>query len=183
MLNVQNEILLDIPGYEGIYQVSNLGYITNGAKALKTYRINSGYECLKLQKNGVIKSVLLHRVVAELFCSNPDGKPEVNHIDGNKSNCSASNLEWVTPSENKKHALATGLKIYNLPSKGKKIGKLSKYFNVTWDKTREKWVGCVRVNKKNHFAKRFNSEEEAALHVNWILDALGLNDRPRNVLN
>lgn len=183
MLNAQTEIFLPIPGYENIYQVSNLGYVTNGRKKLKTYTINSGYACLKLYKHGVKSSFLLHRLVAESFCPNPDNKPEVNHKDGDKLNCSATNLEWVTSSENKKHAKSTGLKVYNLPSKGKKLGKHSNYFNVTWDVSRNKWTATVRHNKKNHYSKRFDREEDAALHVNWILDTLGLCDRPRNVLS
>jgi hypothetical protein len=180
VLNGTHEILVDIPGYENLYQVSNLGYVTNGRKVLKTYRINSGYECLKLHKEGNVRSFLLHRLVAENFCSNPHNKPEVNHIDGNKANCAALNLEWMTSSENKQHAIATGLKVYNMPSKGKKLSNKSKYHNVVWDSSRSKWVGVVRHEKKNHYQKRFDTEEQAALHVNWILDTLGLNDRPRN---
>lgn len=49
MLN-SNEVLVDLPGYEGVYKASSLGYITNGRKKLKTYQINSGYLCLKLQQ-------------------------------------------------------------------------------------------------------------------------------------
>ena len=182
MLNEPQEILIDIVGYEGIYKVSNLGYVSNGSKALKTYRINSGYECLKLQKAGKVESFLLHRLVAQAFLPNPENKPEVNHNDGNKANCAVSNLEWMTSAENKQHARATGLSIYNEPSKGIKIGNSSKYHNVIWDKDRNKWMGVVRHEKKNHYQKRFDTEEEAALHVNWILDTLGLTDRPRNIV-
>lgn len=183
MLNGTHEIFKPIPGYEGLYQVSSFGYVSNHRKILKTYQINSGYECLKLQKNGNVKSVLLHRVVAEAFVPNPDNKLEVNHIDGNKANCSASNLEWTTRSENLIHARDAGLKPYNDPTKGLKIGKGSKYHNVTWDKSREKWIGSVRHEKKTWHQKRFDSEEEAALHVNWILDQLGLVDRPKNTVS
>ena len=51
----------------------------------------------------------MHRLVAEAFCDNPHSKPHVNHIDGNKVNNTASNLEWVTQSENMVHAVVTGL--------------------------------------------------------------------------
>ena len=58
----------------------------------------------------------------------------------------------------------------------------SKYHNVTYDKNRNKWVGQIRHEKKNWYMKRFNTEVEAALHVNWIIDKLELTDRPKNVI-
>lgn len=183
VLNVEDEILADVPGYEGIYKVSTKGYITNGRKRMKTYKINSGYEALKLVSVHGRESVLLHRVVAGTFLPNPDNKPEVNHKNGDKSDCSLGNLEWATSSENKRHARHTGLSAYNTPTLGTNKGKTSRYHNVTWDRLREKWIGCVRHNKRTYHQKRFASEEDAALHVNWILDELGLNDRPRNIIN
>ncbi len=182
VLNEEQEVFLPVKGFENLYQISNLGRVTNSRKILKTYQINNGYECLKLVKDGVRYSYLLHRLVAEHFIPNQFNKPEVNHIDGNKSNNKVSNLEWNTVSENRLHALKTGLKVYNEPSKGIKIGKGSKYFNVTWDKARNKWVGSVRHESKTHFQKRFESEEDAARHVNWIIDTLGLTDRPKNIV-
>lgn len=171
-----------IPEYEGIYWASPDGYVCNGRKIMKTYTINSGYQCLKLHNACGRKSVLLHRLIAEVFIPNPENKPEVNHIDGNKGNNAVSNLEWVTSSENKLHALRTGIKEYNDPTLGLKIGSGSKYRNVSYDKARNKWSACIRVNGKNYYQKRFNTEEEAALHVNWIIDTMGLHDRPKNVI-
>ena len=113
------EVLVYLPGYEGIYKASSLGYITNGRKKLKTYTINSGYLCLKLHDaNGVRKSHLLHRLIAQAFIPNPSNFPEVNHIDGIKANCALDNLEWQTSQGNKKHAKETGLWKYNKPSTG-----------------------------------------------------------------
>lgn len=182
VLNNNVESFKDIKDFEGIYAASSLGYITNGRKALKTYTINSGYMCLKLYKNGIKKSVLLHRVIAETFLPNPHSKPEVNHIDGDKSNNAVSNLEWVTSSENKQHAFQTGLKIYNVPTKGIKLSKASKYHNVGYDKSRAKWFGVIRIDGKNYGQKRFDTEEEAALHVNYLLDLHSITDRPRNIV-
>lgn len=65
------------------------------------YKLEDGLEVHECQ--------LVHRIVATYFCDNPEHKPEVNHIDGNKSNNRASNLEWVTRSENERHAYRTGL--------------------------------------------------------------------------
>ena len=73
---------------------------------LKFYENNCGY--VRVFHNG--RKVSLHRLVAEAFLPNPQGKPHVNHKDGNKKNCAAKNLEWVTQSENEKHAFKTGLK-------------------------------------------------------------------------
>lgn len=180
VLNLHNASLIPVKGYEGIYQVSAEGYVSNSRGVMKTYTNNNGYTCLKLVKEGVRTSVLLHRVVAEHFLLNPDNKPEVNHEDGNKANCAASNLSWMTSAENKAHAKANGLWSYNKPSTGIKIGNSSQFHNVIWDKARNKWMGVVRHNSKNHFQKRFDTELEAAKHVNWILDELGLKDRARN---
>lgn len=65
---------------------------------------NRGYCFVCYKENGVRKNILVHRLVAEAFIPNPQNKPEVNHIDGNPKNNNVINLEWVTPSENRKHA-------------------------------------------------------------------------------
>lgn len=72
------------------------------------YQNNSGYFIVKLSgRNG--GGISLHRMVAEVWCDKPEGASQVNHIDGNKGNNSAENLEWVTPSENVQKALEMGL--------------------------------------------------------------------------
>jgi hypothetical protein len=180
VLNARQEVFVPITGFEGLYKISNYGRLCNARKVMKTYTINSGYKAAKLVKNGQRTSVLIHRLVAEHFLSNPLQKPEVNHKNQEKADNLVDNLEWVTSEENKAHSRNNGWSEYNVPTKGIKIGKSSQYHNVLWDKTRNKWVGVVRHEKKNHFPKRFDSEMEAAKHVNWILNTLGLNDRPRN---
>lgn len=69
----------------------------NGRNVYRTVHIPGG------------KSAMLHRLIAESFIPNPEGKPMVNHIDGHKNNNAVSNLEWVTGSENARHAIKTGL--------------------------------------------------------------------------
>lgn len=107
---------MDIKGYEGRYQISNLGRVKslpidekfckrNEEVILKPFVCGSGYYEVILRQNGKRKPKLIHRLVAETFIPNPHGKKEVNHKDGNKYNNEMSNLEWVTSSENQLHSI------------------------------------------------------------------------------
>lgn len=129
----------DILGYEGYYQISNIGrvksltrkklannrYCNIQEKILKKNVNNYGYILVRLYKNGKSQTLRVHRLVAQAFISNPKNKPQVNHIDGNKQNNSMKNLEWCTNKENTKHAfenkLCVGLKGEKHP-----IAKLTK---------------------------------------------------------
>lgn len=95
------------------YHASNFGRIKSfkhgDIKILRPALNDMGYLRVNLFINGKQKTFKIHRLIAELFVPNPDGKPEVNHLDGVKFNCHASNLEWVTGSENIRHAHDTGL--------------------------------------------------------------------------
>lgn len=92
----------DIKGYEGLYIVSDDGRIfafkRPGSYRNEHYMVpapnNHGYLQVGLCKNGKHKTHRLHRIVAEAFVPNPLNLPEINHIDENKFNCSADNLEW-----------------------------------------------------------------------------------------
>ena len=183
MLNVNDELWKPLEGLEHLYQVSNMGNVSNYRKYLSGQLINSGYLKIGLKYKGKTLNRLVHRLVATAFIDNPDNKREVNHKDGNKLNNIATNLEWVSSAENKKHSKDTGLWVYNSPTKGKKIGKVSIYNNVTFDSKRGKWQSCIRVNKVNMYQRRFDTEEEAALHVNWIIKELHLTDRLTNIID
>lgn len=165
------------------YTISPDGKVNNGRKSLKTFDNQGGYRCLKLTNSKGKKHFTLHRLVALHFIPNPENKPEVNHIDGDKSNNCVNNLEWVTSSENKQHALATGLKTYNKPTEGLKLGgkrkSKSSFYGVFWDNSRGKWKANVRKDNKPYGQKRFDSEIEAAKHYNKLCDELGLS-KPRN---
>jgi len=78
-------------------------------KVNKILTQNDGYHFIVLNDNGKNECVLVHRLLALAYIPNPDNKPQVNHIDGNKHNNDLDNLEWVTASENMKHAYALGL--------------------------------------------------------------------------
>lgn len=111
--DIENEIWKDIPGYEEYYEVSNTGLIRRKAYIMKCRLTHDGYPAITLCGEGKQLSKTIHRIVAEAFIENPDNKAQVNHKDGVKSNAMASNLEWVTPSENVIHALKLGLKDKN----------------------------------------------------------------------
>lgn len=180
------EVWVPVKDFEDLYEISNLGNLRNSRKQImKIYINNSNYACVKLAKAGSYKHKTIHRLVAEAFLPQPLGYNEVNHIDGCKLNNVMTNLEWVTSSQNKLHAFANGLRtkescISTLGTKHKSIA--SRFHNVSFDKLRNKWIGSIRHEGKTYFQKRFATEEEAALHVNWIIDELGLTDRPKNVL-
>lgn len=93
------EIWKDCKGYEGLYQVSNLGRIWSikRQKYLKGCGDKDGYLRVSLTaKNGKVKTEKIHRLVAIAFISNPLGLPVVNHKDENKQNNTVDNLEWCS---------------------------------------------------------------------------------------
>lgn len=95
------------------YAISNQGHIMNLStlKILKPNLKKTGYlEAVLTDDEGNHRCALVHRLVASYFCDCKDGATEVNHIDGNKLNNIASNLEWVTRNENLKHAYKNGLR-------------------------------------------------------------------------
>lgn len=115
----------DVCGYEGTYQVSNYGRFRtlprivqhsrlgrtcrNGVIHSYTDRPSDDYIAVQLWSDGKFVQRVLHRLIAEAFIPNPENKPFINHIDGNKRNNEITNLEWVTAKENTAHALRTGL--------------------------------------------------------------------------
>lgn len=119
------EIWKDIIGYEGLYQVSNLGKIRSFDRPIRTGKGNAtrrihgrihkqtidawGYSCVSLNKQGVGKKSKVHRIVAIAFIPNPENKRGVNHIDGDKQNNQVTNLEWATIKENNDHAIESGI--------------------------------------------------------------------------
>ncbi|AKF12742.1 HNH endonuclease [Sinorhizobium phage phiM7] len=106
------EIWKPVTGFE-LYEVSNHGRIRNlkSNKILKT-SVRDRYVRVNLYQNGTSKTVLVHRLVAEVFLPNHDSfANDVNHIDGNKANNHVSNLEWTTREENIRHSWDTGLRV------------------------------------------------------------------------
>lgn len=116
------EIWKEVPGYEGIYEVSNLGRLRSLDRAVvksdvvqhrngrlkKFWENQDGYLQCKLSKGGESVNIGVHRVVALAFIDNPERKPEINHKDGNRQNNVVENLEWVTHLENIDDCLTRG---------------------------------------------------------------------------
>ena len=111
------ETWLPVVGYERLYEVSDKGNVRSVSHMTRDGRFwkgrpigkhpsGKGYLVAVLSNDGVYRREYIHRLVAKAFLPNPEDKPEVNHIDGNKHNNSVSNLEWVTKSENGKHNYA-----------------------------------------------------------------------------
>lgn len=115
-----------VKGYEGLYEVSSLGSIRSvdryidtdirnvkrrlqKGKILKPNTKNKGYLTVDLCKDGKVKTTLVHRIVADAFLPEEEGKKTINHIDGDKTNNEVCNLERASQSENIKHAFQTGL--------------------------------------------------------------------------
>ena len=92
-----------MPGYEGAYQVSNLGRIRSRHRILRPTVNWDGYLRVLVVKDGRGTRVALHRLVALAFVPNPENKPQVNHKNGDRANCRAENLEWCTNAENQRH--------------------------------------------------------------------------------
>lgn len=109
------EVWRDVEGYEGLYQISNMGQLRHlgsirypGVRIIKPV-VHEGYYRWCLSKNHRLSSRLLHRLVAQAFIPNPENKATVNHINGNKTDNRVENLEWMTFVENVKHGWKTGL--------------------------------------------------------------------------
>lgn len=144
------EVWKDIDGYEGLYQVSNMGRVKSLERTRnmnqpghdKPVRVSErilkfgsslGYLSVRLSKDGLVKQIRVHKLVALAFVPNPLGKPHINHKDGNKHNNRFDNLEWVTPSENQQHAILNGLRGDKLRRKTVNQYDSSGNFIRSWD--------------------------------------------------
>lgn len=117
-MNTENEIWKPVNGYEGLYEVSNMGQIKRVAPQRGTsigYVFNpsedtKGYLRTRLTNSaGVSKTVKVHRIVATAFIENPNNLPQVNHKNTSKKDNKVENLEWCTNKKNAEHAKESGL--------------------------------------------------------------------------
>ena len=141
---MEKEIWKDIEGYEGYYMVSNLGNVkslnyngTDKEGILKPYDMGYDYLYVKLYKDGKKKWYRIHRLVATAFCENPHEFKEVNHIDEDRTNNCADNLEWCSREYNN-----------NYGTRNQRVAeKLSK--------------PVIAINKKTGLILEFSSAHEA----------------------
>jgi hypothetical protein len=156
------EIFKDVPGYEGVYQASNLGRIKSLPRKVCNYRgcyiskekimifaFSKGYFRISLLKDKKRKTYLAHQVIALTFLNHTISghKIVVDHINHNKLDNRLENLQLITNREN--------------CSKDVK-NKTSKYTGVSWDSNRKKWQVGIKINGKRYALGRFNCEEEAS---------------------
>lgn len=138
------EIWKDIPGYEGIYQVSTSGRVKSlkfgKERILKPIRNNCGYLQVELCKNGECKRFYVHRLVAQVFLPNPNNLPEVNHIDEDKINNRVENLEFCD-------------RIYNI-NYGTRTDKYSK--------------PVLQFNKDGTFIREWKSVKDVERNLGYI---------------
>ena len=170
------EIWKDIKGYEGLYQVSNLGrvkslerYVNHSGnskrivyeKILKPVIDNTKYYVVSLWKNNIHKRVHIHRLVIETFILNIENKSFVNHIDGNKLNNCIDNLEWCTPQENNIHAYTIGLN----PSK-RKVNQYDLDGNLikTWNSIKE----ANNFYKTSHISECCNNKSSRKMTKGYL---------------
>ena len=156
-----NEYYANLKEYENIYKISCYGTVIN----VKTHNIlkpkydKDGYLKVGLTKDGKQKYKFIHRLVAETFIPNPENKPYVNHIDGDKTNNTVVNLEWCTAKENTNHAIKNDLM---------KV-------NEHWEKVKDKMNGSEYLKKPivlydkhtDEFVKRFDSISDCA---HWFIE-------------
>jgi hypothetical protein len=154
---IMNEIFKDIPGYEGIYQVSNLGNVkslkTQKEKILKSCKSDKshGYKLVVLRKDSKSKTYTVHQLVAMVFLNHKPCRYKfvINHKDFNRTNNNVNNLEVITMRENsnKKHLKST-----------------SKYTGVSFCKKSKKWISQIYYNNKHIYLGAFNTEKEASIY-------------------
>jgi hypothetical protein len=160
---MQEEIWKDVLGYEGIYQVSNLGRVKSfkrcKEKILKPYKDTAGYLMVDLNKNKRI-TLSVHRLIATTFLGISD--LQVNHINGIKTDNKLENLEFVCARENSSHR--------NLNK-----NTTSKFIGVSWNKQNSKWVSNIRINGHQTYLGLFETELDAFVKADNFVDKSFLN--------
>ena len=202
--NAKEEIWKDIPEFEGIYEVSNMGRIRSLSRIVRSGRGNRinptvilkpaigqwGYEQVCLRKDGKKYTKRVNRLVAQAFIPNPNNLPQVNHIDGDKTNNCVDNLEWCDASHNMKHCfdnrmsnwttkiriIETGevfnskaecarkigghISLIDMCLKGKRKTHKGYHFEIIGERASDKYNRKNVINKKDNYDSGFKKEEK-----------------------
>ena len=139
-----------IDGYDN-YEISNLGNVrnTDTGRILKTCKNSDGYYHLNLNKNGITKTLKIHRLIALHFIPNPENLREIDHIDQDKGNNSISNLRWISRSG-------------NCRNRPKFKNSSSKYKGVCFDKEKRKYKATINFDNKQKHIGYYENEDDAA---------------------
>ena len=173
--DLENEVWLPVQGYEGLYEVSNMGRLMTLRKFHKTGHTGhwreaklmslsyaGNYVTIDLRPKKIGREISMHRLVALHFIPNPENKPQVNHKKGNKFDNRATELEWSTISENHLHAFRTGLK------KSAWIGKTGK------DHVSSKPVAIVANSERKEFESSTACAKYLGVNLASVLQAIRL---------
>ncbi len=171
-----NEIWKDIAGYEGMYQISNLGniktlqrYVKNGKKTVKLHKEKLlipgenelGYKSIGLHKDGIVKYVKVHKLVWMAFgCAERTSDLVIDHINNNHQDNRAENLQLLTPRQNSTKAALT------------RKNKTSKYTGVSKNCESGKWQAFIRIKGKNKNLGSYGCELTASLAYQTALNNL-----------
>lgn len=180
---IMEEIWKPVPEFEDLYQVSNLGRVKalskrvntwNGGKCLAEQMIkpviqHSGYAHIGLWRQQKCKQVRLHRLVATVFCPNddPSNKTQVNHINENKLDNRACNLEWCTAKQNTNHGTAIARRVYGreraVECLDKTTGSTVRIFKSQAEAN--DWCGVSRYD--GHISACCNGKQKTAYGYRW----------------
>ena len=179
----REEIWKSVEDWEGLYEISNHGRIrsldrivnkSNGGRYFHRGRVlvahpnSKGYPNVVLNhaETGRSHNARIHRMVAKAFIPNPDNKPHVNHIDANKSNARASNLEWVTPAENCQHSWRLGRGHTNImPGSSNALAKLNE--ELVYNCRQRYLTGTTVKEMSVEFGVSWTTMKEAVSGVGW----------------
>lgn len=179
------EVWKDVVGYEGFYQVSNLGNVRSVTRIVKTKRgqkllhgmpirasksHSTKYLYVNLNRDGKLRRCTIHRLVAEAFIPNPNNLPQVNHKDEIRDNNEVSNLEWCTNVYNsnygtKNERMSRIKKLQNCGEKNPFYGK--HHTDAVRQRLSERLIGCVRINDGVINKTIYKYELETYLNLGW----------------